>query len=147
MPEKILDRSSGNLIFNDFKISKESKSIDLKNHFGDHAFKKSNFNTNCFVLSQQKIGAYYFRFYFFFGDKFLEKIEFEVETEPIERIPWSSNRDVETQWIASQMDDESHFVWDMNQAGRHYHLAYDWGSIGAYYDFKNGTFTSKLIYK
>ncbi|MBK8352737.1 MAG: hypothetical protein IPL21_14035 [Saprospirales bacterium] len=44
------------------------------------------------------------------------------------------------------MNDKSNFIWNMKIAGRHYHLQYNWGCIGVYYDFKNGTFDSGLFY-
>ena len=76
----------------------------------------------------------------------LKKISFHVETEPIKREAWPSQRDLETKWIAQQMNDKSNFIWNMKIAGRHYHLQYNWGCIGVYYDFKNGTFDSGLFY-
>lgn len=148
MDKKIINKDTGELCFDDgFVVSKNTTLEELLRHFGKDKITKSEYNRNVYILQQQKLGKYYLKFYFYFGKQHLNKIEFEVETKPIERIPWSSNRDVETRWIARQLDDKSNFKWDMNKAGRHYHLQYDWGSIGVYYDFKNGTFSSVLVYK
>ena len=143
----MISPETGEIRFKDgFVVSKDSSLESFLLHFGKKHFKKSKFSPNCYQLSQKKMGEFYLTFFFFFGSEFLEKVEFEVETEPIERIPWSSNEEVETNWIADQMGDKSNFLWDLRKAGRHYHLEYHWGSIGVYYDFKNGTFTSVLIY-
>lgn len=148
MDKKIINKDTGELCFdNGFVVSKNTTLEELLRHFGKDKITKSEYNRNVYILQQQKLGKYYLKFYFYFGKQHLNKIEFEVETKPIERIPWSSNRDVETRWIARQLNDKSNFKWDMNKAGRHYHLQYDWGSIGVYYDFKNGTFSSVLVYK
>ncbi len=146
MINRVINKENGEILVDgEFIISRQTELQTLIARFGKE-IKQSEFNSRCYILSQRKIGNHYLKFYFFFESKHLKKIEFEIETEPVERIPWSSNRDLETNWIAQQMDDASNFVWDMKKAGRQYHLQYDWGSIGVYYDFKNGTFDSKLIY-
>ena len=143
----MINKETGEFIFNEnFAVGKNTQLGDLIDYFGKKNFLKSKFDPNCYLLSQQESEGFYLKFFFYFKDDNIEKIEFEVETEPIKRIAWSSNRDVETKWIADQMGDTSNFVWDLNKAGRHYHLEYKWGSIGVYYDFKNGTFTSVLVY-
>lgn len=147
MVKKIINKENGAITINGFTIDKHTKFQDLLAYFGKDKFLKPPYaNENYWVLKQQKIGAYYIKFNFTFNEEFLIRIGFEIETEPIERIPWSNNRDVETKWIAEQMDDSSNFIWDMNIAGRHYCLKYNWGYIGVFYDFKNGTFESIIAY-
>ncbi len=124
---------------NNFTISPSTTLKDLREHFGEDRLKKSGYIA--------KIDDLYFLFYFSFENGLLKRINFEIEEGPEERNPWGNNRDFETNWIARQMGDNSGFVWDMNEAGRHYHLSYKWGSVGVYYDFKNGTFESTLVYK
>ena len=114
--------------------------------FGKDKFRQSEYADDYYSLPQTKIDEYYVIFGFEFKDEKLKKISFQVETEPIKREAWTSQRDLETKWIAQQMNDKSNFIWNMKIAGRHHHLQYNWGCIGVYYDFKNGTFDSGLFY-
>ena len=133
-------------IDNDFRVYHATTIDELMAHFGKDRLKESEYKKDRYISSQVKLDALYFVFSFCFEKEVLKKISFEIENERKAREPWSNNRDVETNWIAQQMGDNSGFVWDMNQAGRHYHLFFEWGSIGVYYDFKNGTFESSLNY-
>jgi len=148
MNRQLINSSNGEFTISDhFVISNRTRLSELLNYFGEDKLKKSPYlNTETYFLPQIEIGGLYFRFGFYFDGNTLKKVSFEIEVEPIKREPWSNNRDFETAWIAQQMNDTSHFKWDMEIAGRHYHLAYDWGNIGVYYDFKNGTFESVLYY-
>lgn len=145
MNKKIINISNGAFSITDgFVLSRTTTLQDLIGFFGEENLNKSEYTSNCYLGSQLEIDGLYFKFNFFFAADLLTKIYFEIEEEPIERIPWSNNRDFETNWIADQMGES--FVWDMNIAGRHFHLSYDWGFAGVFYDFKNGTFQSVISY-
>lgn len=146
MSKKIINKENGELTLNGFTIGMHTKQTELFAHFGKDKLKKSIYTKNdYYYLPQQKVGRYYIIFSFEFNKKQLSKIKFEIETKPKERQPWGNNRDVETRWIARQMDDKSNFIWNMN-IPRNYSLQYPWGFIGVYYDFKNGTFDSGIFY-
>ena len=145
MDNKIINKLNGEFsIAEDLTLSHKTTLQDLQNYFDKKTLKKSPYAGNCYYTDQIKIDDLYFKFSFFFEKNVLSSIEFEIEEEPIERIPWSNNRDLETNWIADQMGES--FVWDMKIAGRHFKLSYDWGFVGVFYDFKNGTFQSVLSY-
>lgn len=147
MSKKIIDKETGTLtLYNGFIISKDTTLENLLNTFTSNELKKSEYADNICSLKQAKYDEYYIRFWFYFIEEKIYKIGFEIETKPIQRVPWSNQRDLETKWIAEQMGDKSNFIWDMNIAGRHYSLKYNWGFIGVYYDFKNGTFDSSINY-
>ncbi len=88
----------------------------------------------------------FFKFSFYFENETLKKIGFEIETEPTPRIAWGNNRDFETDWIASQMNDVTKIDWE-NPTCDQYWLVYHWGGVGIFFDFKNGTYDSFLSYK
>jgi len=147
MNKQIINKDDGSLtLHNGFVITQHTTLAELQSNLINEKLKKCAYAQNCFILPQTKYGEYYIIFWFHFKDDKIYKISFEIETAPIERIPWSNQRDLETNWIAEQMDDKQNFIWDMNIAGRNYYLAYPWGSIGVYYDFKNGTFDSGIFY-
>lgn len=144
---KNINPSTGSFtIDNDFIVSQKTCLKELTNHFGETNLKESAYRKGCFISSQRKIGELYFKFRFNFNEGALKSISFEIEIEPIERIAWSSNEVLETNWIAQQTGDKSGYVWDLSIAGQQYNLSYPWGEIGVYYDFKNGTFESILKY-
>ena len=145
--KQLINKDTGELTLNNgFVVTKETKLNDLLKKFGKDKFRQSEYADDYYTLTQTKIDEYYVIFGFEFKDEKLKKISFQVETEPIKREAWTSQRDLETKWIAQQMNDKSNFIWNMKIAGRHYHLQYNWGCIGVYYDFKNGTFDSGLFY-
>lgn len=129
-----------------FKISNTTTVDELLIYFGESNLKESLYVKGCYISPQIKLERLYFVFSFYVENDTVSKIGFEIETEARPRAPWSNNRDFETNWIAQQIGDTDGFSWDMNQAGRHYHLPFKWGSIGVYYDFKNGTFNSAINY-
>ena len=137
--QQLINVKTGEFTLNNgFVVSSATTLKDMRDHFGNDRFKTRGY--------ELEIGGLYFVFRFSFENGCLKRIDFEIEEESKVRNPWGNNRDFETNWIAQQMGDDSGFVWDMDQAGRHYHLPYTWGSVGVYYDFKNGTFESSLIY-
>ncbi len=130
-----------------FVVSHKTSLDELLAHFGNDNLKESDYVRGCYRSHQVKLDDLWFKFSFYVDQGILNKITFEIETEQKERAPWSSNEEVETNWIAQQMGDDSGYVWDTKIAGRQYYLPYAWGGIGVFYDFKNGTFNSSLNYK
>jgi len=144
---EIIDTKKGDFsLSNDFVLSSESKLKDVINFFGEANFKQSPYIKNCYLSSQLKIDELYFKFILYFENDVLKKIQFEIEQEAKARTPWGNNRDFETRWIANQLKDSTNFNWDTAQPGEHYHNSYSWGTIGIYFDFKNGTYTSSINY-
>lgn len=144
---QLINSSTGEFTLdNDFVVSPATTLKDLQEHYGKQ-LKKSEFAKDYWYLPEQlKIGDLYFVFRFSFEHERLKRIGLEIEEEAKERNPWGNNRDFETSWIARQMGDDNGFNWDTSEAGKHYHLPYSWGSVGVYYDFKNGTFDTSLTY-
>ncbi len=132
-----------------FAITTAAQPDDLMRFFGKDALQESIYQKGCwYTLQKREIAGLYFKFCFYFTSaRRLKNLRFEVDESQAEREPWASNHLFETQWIAGQVGDTSNFVWDLTQAGRQYHLSFDWGTIGVYYDFKNGTFESLLSYR
>lgn len=146
-PQLINLETGGFTLDNSFMVSPATRLEDLQDHYGKDSLKKSEFAKDCWYLPRQiKIEDLYFVFRFYFENELLKSIGFEIEEEAKERNPWGNNRDFETNWIARQTGDESGFNWDTSEAGKQYHLPYPWGSVGMYYDFKNGTYESSLSY-
>ena len=54
------------------------------------------------------------------------------------------NRDAYMTWVRLQTGDTSAFVWDGTPKA--YELHYAWGSIGVYFDFKNGDYSIYITY-
>ena len=145
--KQLINKDTGELTLNNgFVVTKETKLNDLLKKFGKDKFRQSEYADDYYSLPQTKIDEYYVIFGFEFKDEKLKKISFQVETEPIKREAWTSQRDLETKWIAQQMNDKSNFIWNMKITGRSEEHQYNWGCIGVYYDFKNGTFDSGLFY-
>jgi hypothetical protein len=145
MSQKIINKDNGEITINNFIVSAQTKLEDLLTHFGKDIISKSTYTSDYYFLPQMKIDEYYIKFSFKFREDMLQSVNFEIETEPVEREPWGNNRDVETKWIADQMDDKSNFIWNMN-VPKQYILKHSWGYIGVIYDFKNSTFDSGLHY-
>ena len=115
-------------------------------HFGKEKFKKYKSKIEgCSYYgcgSQFEIDGLFFKFSFTYRDEILTRIDFEIETEPIER-GWGHNRDFETAWIREQLNDTS----EINDPNR-FDVACNWGSMAVFlYDFKNGTYNTYLSYK
>lgn len=148
MNKQLIDPMTGEFRLSDsFAVDAATQLKHLNNYFGDD-LKESIYMKGCwYTVPKVKIAGLYFRFRFYFTARRLKSIGFTIDETVAERDPWTGNHVFETQWIAAQMDDTSNFTWDLEQAGRHYHLARHWGSIGVYYDFKNGTFESLLRYR
>lgn len=147
MHKQLINPDTGEFIIeNDFCVSGSTTRKDLLAYFGEDRLTESASVKDCYISGQVAHGKLYFTFFFYIRDERIEKIGFEIEDRPGPREPWTNNRDAETRWIATQMGDKSGFTWDMSQAGRHYHIPCKWGSVGVYYDFKNGTFDSILNY-
>jgi len=134
-------------INNDFIVSTKTTLSDLLFHFGKDQLIQSKYVLNCYLtLSQFEIDKLFFKFSFYFENETVKKIGFEIETEPTHRIAWGNNRDFETDWIASQMNDVTKIDWE-NPACGQYWLTHHWGGVGIFFDFKNGTYDSFLSYK
>lgn len=148
MMNQLINKNTGAFTIDDnFIITHQTSLEEMTNYFGESGLTKSKYVKDCYTSIQVNIEELYFKFRFTFNQEVLKSIAFEIETEPIERIAWSSNEAVETNWIAKQMGDKSGYVWDLTIAGQQYCLCYSWGEIGVFYDFKNGTFESLLKYK
>lgn len=158
--KQLINKANGEVtLYNGFVVSKNTMLKDLIHFFGNNTLKQNKYTANYYSLPQTKIDDYYIIFGFAFKDKKLRRISFQIENEPIVREPWTSQRDLETKWIAQQMQDESNFVWyskeewdkefmkDLKVPNNDYSFSFHWGFIGIYYDFKNGTYDSSLLYK
>lgn len=149
MRKKFLNKATGEFTINDgFIVSKQTTLNDLEHHFGKEKLIQSAYIPNCYyTTSLFEIDNLFFKFYFTIENDVVKKIEFEIATEQKERIPWSNNRDFETSWIAWQMNDDTKFNWDDNPENEQYNIACTWGSVGVFFDFKQGTYQSYLSYK
>jgi hypothetical protein len=149
MSKQIINKENGEFTINDsFIVSKKTRLSDLQLHFRNDQLIQSEYIPNCYYSSAQiEIDKLFFKFSFIIENETVQKIIFEIETEPINRIAWANNRDVETAWIKAQMNDESNFNWDSNPECNQYILSYNWGITGVFHDFKNGTYQSFLTYK
>lgn len=136
-------------INNNFIVSKATTLNELKLHFINNQFFQNKYSTNCYYPSSQfEIdNNLFFKFNFCFENDILKKIGFEIQTESIIRNEWGNNRDFETSWIAKQMNDAVGFDWENNPKCDQYMLQYNWGIVGVFFDFKNGTYESFLNYK
>lgn len=147
MHKQLINAHTGEFtIENGFCVSASTTRQELRAYFGETRLTESASVKDCYISEQIAHDKLYFTFFFYISDDKIKKIGFEIEDRPGPREPWTNNRDGETRWIATQMGDKSGFTWDMSRAGRHYHISYRWGSIGVYYDFRNGTFDSMLCY-
>lgn len=148
MFKQLINKVNGEFkINNDFIVSTKTTLRDLLFHFGKDQLIQSKYLSNCYLtLSQFEIDKLFFKFSFYFENETLKKIGFEIETEPTPRIAWGNNRDFETDWIASQMNDVTKIDWE-NPTCDQYWLVYHWGGVGIFFDFKNGTYDSFLSYK
>ena len=114
--KQLINKDTGELTLNNgFVVTKETKLNDLLKKFGKDKFRQSEYADDYYSLPQTKIDEYYVIFGFEFKDEKLKKISFQVETEPIKREAWTSQRDLETKWIAQQMNDKSNFIWNMKR--------------------------------
>ncbi len=135
-------------INNNFTVSNKTTLNELVIHFGKDQLLESKYLPNCYYTSSSfKIDTLFFKFIFSFDNQTIKKIAFEIETAAAPRKEWANNRDMETNWIAEQMNDNTKFGWDANPECEHYLLNYSWGTIGIVFDFKNGTYESFLKYK
>ncbi|MBK6274315.1 MAG: hypothetical protein IPF58_06230 [Saprospirales bacterium] len=80
---------------------------------------KANMQT-IIILAETKIDEYYVKFGLTFREQ-LKKNQLSSRTRTIKREE-DSQSDLETKWIAQQMNDKATFIWNMKIAGRHYHL-------------------------
>ncbi len=149
MFKQLINNATGEFTINNgFVVSNITRLSDLLIHFGEEELIQSKYISNCYYTNSQfAIDSLFFKFNFSIKNECVIKIGFEIETEPIPRNEWRSNCDLETAWIAKQMNDTTKFNWDNNPEFKQYILNYNWGSIGIFFDFKNGTYESFLTYK
>ncbi len=149
MALQLINKETGEFTINaDFSVSNKTTLNDLLRYFEKDELIQSKYISNCYyTTSQFEIDNLFFKFIFYFENEIVKKIGFEIETEPIPRKEWANNCNLETDWIAKQMNDTIKFDWDNNPECKQYILNYNWGSIGIFFDFKNGTYESFLNYK
>ena len=144
----INDTNGAFTINNDFIVSNKTILNDLQLHFGKDQLVQSKYIQNCYyTFSQFEIDHLFFKFIFYIENERVKKMGFEIETVAKSRNNWANNRDVETNWIASQLNDTDKFNWEINSESNQYISNYRWGEVGVFYDFKNGTYNSYLAYK
>jgi hypothetical protein len=131
----------------DFIASRTTTLNDLMNHFGKDKLTESEYVKGYYSLPKLKMENLYFRFTFHFKNELLKEICFEIDETSEPRAPYASNQDLETNWIARQTNDTAKFDWNNNPNQEQYGLQYDWGGVGVFFDFKNGTYQSSLNYK
>lgn len=155
MNSKMIDTTNGNVfISKDFEVNSSTKRVDLENYFGKDILEVdiiSEKYCNASVRDLEVFG-YYFILSFYFENEKLTHINFYPRLEAKNNSSWDNydqkaEMNLMTSWMAIQAGDSSKFVWDLNVAGRQYSFSYKWGSMGTYYDFKNGTFVCVLTYK
>jgi hypothetical protein len=143
-----IDTRTGEFAIDDVFIASATTTLtDLTAHFGDGALTKSKYVKELHSLPKMHIESLYFRFSFGFVSGRLMQIYFEIDESPEPRAAWSNNRDLETKWIAEQTNDATGFDWNNNPDCEHYRRTYDWGGVGIFFDFKNGTYQSSLRYR
>lgn len=149
MHMQLINKANGEFtINNNFIVSNKTTLNELVLHFGKDQLLESKYLPNCYyTTSQFEIDNLFFKFIFYLENEIVKKIGFEIETDAMPRKAWANNRDVETNWIARQMNDNTKFDWDTNPECKHYLLNCNWGTVGIVFDFKNGTYESFLNYK
>jgi hypothetical protein len=148
MTDQLINIKTGEFtIALDFITSKNTTLNDLINHFGKDKLTESEYVEGYYSLPKLKIESLYFRFGFSFRNELLKQIYFEIDETPEPRAPYASNQDLETNWIAQQTNDTRKFDWNNNPNCEQYGLQYNWGVVGVFFDFKNGTYESSLSYK
>ncbi len=149
MHKKLINKANGEFTINNgFIVSNQTTQNALEQHFGKEKLIQSAYISNCYyTTSLFEMDNLFFKFYFTIENDTVKEINFEIETEHKERIPWANNRDFETFWIAWQMNDDTKFNWDNNLDNEQYSIVCIWGSVGIFFDFKQGTYQSYLSYK
>ena len=149
MFKQLINRSNGAFtINNDFIVSNKTILNDLQLHFEKDQLVQSTHVSNCYYTSSQfEINNLFFKFIFYFENERVKRIGFEIETVAKPRNNWANNLNIETNWIASQMNNTDSFSWENKSECNQYISDYIWGEVGVFYDFKNGTYNSYLAYK
>ncbi|RZK54007.1 MAG: hypothetical protein EOO87_11550 [Pedobacter sp.] len=149
MTQSIINKEIGSLyIADDFTINSKTTLDELKARFG---LKRLEMDTiyktyqNATLYDLKILDWYFVMTFYYDGDK-LTHISFYPRNEEINNSSWDNfnpeeDRNYLTTWMAKQLGDSKKFIWDLNQAGRHYSFSYPWGNVGVYYDFKGGTYS------
>lgn len=154
MTKKFIDSTNGNIfISKDFTVNASTKLTDLENHFSKENLDLetiSSVHCNATVYDLEA-ASYYFTICFYFKNEKLTHMNIYPRLEAENNSSWDNydqqaEMDLMTAWMAIQADDNSKFVWDLSIAGRQYRFSYDWGEMGTYYDFKNGSFSCIVYY-
>lgn len=149
MSQNIINIEKGTFyIADDFSINNETTLDELKTYFGLQKLEiKPAYKTYQNVTVYDfKISDWYFIMTFYYHAVRLTHISFYPRNEEVNNSSWDNfnpeaDRDYYTNWMAAQLGDTKKFKWDLNQAGRHYSFSHNWGDVGVYYDFKEGTYS------
>jgi hypothetical protein len=149
MYKQLINKENGQFtVNNDFIVSNKTTLTDLFLYFGKDQLIQSKYMLNYYyTASQFENDNLFFKFSFTIENMIVKRIGFEIEIGSKPRSAWGNNRDVETAWIANQMNDTTSFDWDNNHDNKQYILSYNWGDVGVTFDFKNGMYESFLNYK
>lgn len=153
---QIIDLSTGAFYCTpDFSINSRTRMEDIIACFGAERLSVTDYHngySNVHIYNL-KNGACYFSIIVYFEREQVTHCSFWVGPElpeggyPDDPADELRSRDFMTAWMGAQAGDTRTFTWNLDIAGRNYHFAYDWGGMGVYYDFKNGSFNCSLSYK